>query len=234
MAGSTRGPARHERRGTPGTRGTPTARPGCGGGASCCGPSRIAPPALLGGGPGRQPSRWPWPRSARCWPPYPLDATGATHLAQRLQAALGRALVRHRRDGRRHPLPRGDRHAHLACGSGWSSPAWGRRSACRSGIAAGYLGGMGAGRRHAGDGRVPRRARPRACARDRRRPRVPASCHARRWRSSLVWWPGYVRLIEAKALTLRREPYVEASRTMGASPRLGAVRATSCPTASRC
>lgn len=33
---------------------------------------------------------------------------------------------------------------------------------------------------------------------------------------SLVWWPGYVRLIEAKALTLRGEPYVEASRTMGA------------------
>jgi len=33
---------------------------------------------------------------------------------------------------------------------------------------------------------------------------------------SLVWWPGYVRLIEAKALTLRAEPYVEAARTMGA------------------
>jgi peptide/nickel transport system permease protein len=33
---------------------------------------------------------------------------------------------------------------------------------------------------------------------------------------SVVWWPGYVRLIEAKALTLRHEPYVEASRTMGA------------------
>ena len=29
---------------------------------------------------------------------------------------------------------------------------------------------------------------------------------------SLVWWPGYVRLIEAKALTLRSEPYVEAAR----------------------
>lgn len=35
---------------------------------------------------------------------------------------------------------------------------------------------------------------------------------------SLVWWPGYVRLIEAKALTLRSEPYVEVSRTMGAGP----------------
>jgi peptide/nickel transport system permease protein len=33
---------------------------------------------------------------------------------------------------------------------------------------------------------------------------------------SVVWWPGYVRLIEAKALTLRTEPYVEAARTMGA------------------
>jgi peptide/nickel transport system permease protein len=33
---------------------------------------------------------------------------------------------------------------------------------------------------------------------------------------SLVWWPGYVRLIEAKALTLRGEPFVEAARTMGA------------------
>jgi peptide/nickel transport system permease protein len=33
---------------------------------------------------------------------------------------------------------------------------------------------------------------------------------------SFVWWPGYVRLIEAKALTLRHEPYVEAARTMGA------------------
>ena len=33
---------------------------------------------------------------------------------------------------------------------------------------------------------------------------------------SLVWWPGYVRLIEAKTLTLRGEPYVEAARTMGA------------------
>ena len=34
---------------------------------------------------------------------------------------------------------------------------------------------------------------------------------------AVVWWPGYVRLIEAKALTLRREPYVEAARTMGVS-----------------
>jgi peptide/nickel transport system permease protein len=34
---------------------------------------------------------------------------------------------------------------------------------------------------------------------------------------AIVWWPGYVRLIEAKALTLRGEPFVDAARTMGAS-----------------
>jgi peptide/nickel transport system permease protein len=33
---------------------------------------------------------------------------------------------------------------------------------------------------------------------------------------AVVWWPGYVRLIEAKALTLRGAAYVEVSRTMGA------------------
>ncbi len=33
---------------------------------------------------------------------------------------------------------------------------------------------------------------------------------------AIVWWPGYVRLTEAKALTLRNEAYVEAARTMGA------------------
>jgi peptide/nickel transport system permease protein len=33
---------------------------------------------------------------------------------------------------------------------------------------------------------------------------------------AIVWWPGYVRLIEAKALTLRNEPYVDAARSMGA------------------
>lgn len=34
---------------------------------------------------------------------------------------------------------------------------------------------------------------------------------------SIVWWPGYVRLVEAKALALRNEPYVEAARAVGAS-----------------
>ena len=34
---------------------------------------------------------------------------------------------------------------------------------------------------------------------------------------SIVWWPGYVRLVEAKALALRHEPFVEAARSVGAS-----------------
>ncbi len=34
---------------------------------------------------------------------------------------------------------------------------------------------------------------------------------------SIVWWPGYVRLVEAKALALRNEPFVEAARSVGAS-----------------
>ena len=33
----------------------------------------------------------------------------------------------------------------------------------------------------------------------------------------LVWWPGYVRLAEAKALSIRDEPYIEAARVAGAS-----------------
>ncbi|MGD1877065.1 MAG: nickel transporter permease [Kiloniellaceae bacterium] len=38
---------------------------------------------------------------------------------------------------------------------------------------------------------------------------------------SLVWWPGYVRLIESKTLSLKGESYVEAARLAGAStPRI--------------
>lgn len=38
---------------------------------------------------------------------------------------------------------------------------------------------------------------------------------------SLVWWPGYVRLIESKTLSLKHESYVEAARLAGAStPRI--------------
>jgi len=35
----------------------------------------------------------------------------------------------------------------------------------------------------------------------------------------LVWWPGYVRLAESKALSIREEPFIEAARVAGA-PRL--------------
>ena len=34
---------------------------------------------------------------------------------------------------------------------------------------------------------------------------------------SVVWWPGYVRLIEAKALAVKEELFVEAARSLGAS-----------------
>lgn len=33
----------------------------------------------------------------------------------------------------------------------------------------------------------------------------------------LVWWPGYVRLAESKALAIREEPYIEAARVVGAT-----------------
>lgn len=33
----------------------------------------------------------------------------------------------------------------------------------------------------------------------------------------VVWWPGYVRLVEAKALALRYKPFVEPARSVGAS-----------------
>jgi len=34
---------------------------------------------------------------------------------------------------------------------------------------------------------------------------------------SLVWWPGYVRLMQAKTLSLKNSIYVDAARSMGAS-----------------
>lgn len=34
---------------------------------------------------------------------------------------------------------------------------------------------------------------------------------------SIVWWPGYVRLIQAKTLALREESFIEAARSIGAS-----------------
>ena len=36
---------------------------------------------------------------------------------------------------------------------------------------------------------------------------------------AVVWWPGYVRLIESKTLSLREELYVEAARAVGARTR---------------
>ena len=35
---------------------------------------------------------------------------------------------------------------------------------------------------------------------------------------SLVWWPGYVRLVQAKTLSVKNEVYVEAARSIGAGP----------------
>jgi len=34
---------------------------------------------------------------------------------------------------------------------------------------------------------------------------------------SIVWWPGYVRLVQGKTLALREESFVEAARSLGAS-----------------
>ena len=35
---------------------------------------------------------------------------------------------------------------------------------------------------------------------------------------SLVWWPGYVRLVQAKTLSIKNETYVQAAKSKGASP----------------
>ena len=35
---------------------------------------------------------------------------------------------------------------------------------------------------------------------------------------ALVWWPGYVRLVQAKTLSLKNEIYIDAARAVGASP----------------
>ena len=49
---------------------------------------------------------------------------------------------------------------------------------------------------------------------------------------SLVWWPGYVRLVQAKTLSLKGEVYIDAARMMGAGP-LRIVFVHILPTASR-
>jgi len=145
--------------------------------------------------------------------PFPADATGATHLAQRLQAPssahwfgtdeMGDDILSRVILGTRTSLWVGLVITGIASAIG-----------VPLGIAAGYLGGLPRA--------VIMRVTDVFLA-------VPALVLALAIVSalgagimhgvlalSLVWWPGYVRLIEAKALTLRTEPYVEASRTMGA------------------
>ena len=34
---------------------------------------------------------------------------------------------------------------------------------------------------------------------------------------SLVWWPGYVRLVQAKTLSIKNDIYVQAAQSMGAT-----------------
>jgi peptide/nickel transport system permease protein len=145
--------------------------------------------------------------------PYPADATGAMHLAQRLQPPswahwfgtdeMGDDIFTRIIDGTRTSLWIGLTITGIAVLIG-----------VPLGIAAGYLGGTVRG--------VIMRVTDIFLA-------VPALVLALAIVAalgpgilhgvlalSLVWWPGYVRLIEAKALTLRTEPYVEAARTMGA------------------
>ncbi len=145
--------------------------------------------------------------------PYPADATGAMHLAQRLQPPslshpfgtdeMGDDILTRVVIGTRTSLWVGLTITGIAMVIG-----------VPLGIAAGYLGG------------VLRRVIMRVTDVFLAVPGLvlalaivaalgPGVMHAV-LALSLVWWPGYVRLIEAKALTLRREPYVEAARTMGA------------------
>ena len=145
--------------------------------------------------------------------PYPEDAVGATHLALRLQAPslahpfgtdeMGDDLLTRVVIGTRTSLWVGVTITGIAAVIG-----------VPLGVAAGYLGGVVR--------RVVMRVTDVFLA-------VPGLVLALAIVSALgpgvmhgvlalalVWWPGYVRLIEAKALTLRSEPYVDAARTMGA------------------
>ena len=145
--------------------------------------------------------------------PYPADATGAIHLAQRLQPPssthwfgtdeMGDDILSRVVLGTRTSLWVGLVITGVASIIG-----------VPLGIAAGYLGGL------------PRTVIMRVTDVFLAVPGLvlalaivaalgPGVLHAV-VALSLVWWPGYVRLIEAKALTLRSEPYVEAARTMGA------------------
>ena len=145
--------------------------------------------------------------------PFPADATGAMHLAQRLQPPsaahwfgtdeMGDDILSRVVIGTRTSLWVGLVITGIATAIG-----------VPLGIAAGYLGGLTRAVIMrttdvflAVPGLVLALAIVAALG--------PGVMHAV-LALSLVWWPGYVRLIEAKALTLRSEPYVEASRTMGA------------------
>jgi peptide/nickel transport system permease protein len=145
--------------------------------------------------------------------PYPADATGALHLAQRLQPPSAAHWFGTDEMG-------DDILSRVVIGTSTSLWVGLVITAIASligvplGIAAGYLGGW------------PRAVIMRVTDVFLAVPALvlalaivaalgPGVMHAV-IALSLVWWPGYVRLIEAKALTLRSEPYVEVARTMGA------------------
>jgi peptide/nickel transport system permease protein len=145
--------------------------------------------------------------------PFPLDATGAIHLAQRLRPPsaahwfgtdeMGDDLFSRVVIGTRTSLWVGLTITGIACAIG-----------VPLGVAAGYFGG----RIRAAIMRltdiflaVPGLVLALAIV-----SALGAGVLHGVLALSLVWWPGYVRLIEAKALTLRGAPYVDAARTMGA------------------
>jgi len=146
--------------------------------------------------------------------PYPADATGAIHLSQRLQAPSGAHWFGTDEMGD-DILSRVVLGTRTSLWVGLVITGVASLIGVPLGIAAGYLGGW------------PRRVIMRVTDVFLAVPGLvlalaivaalgPGVMHAV-VALSLVWWPGYVRLIEAKALTLRSEPYVEAARTMGAS-----------------
>ncbi len=145
--------------------------------------------------------------------PFPEDASGATHLAQRLQPPSARHWFGTDEMGD-DILSRVVLGTRTSLWVGLTITGIASAIGVPLGIAAGYLGGL--------PRRVIMRVTDVFLA-------VPGLVLALAIVSalgagvmhgvlalSLVWWPGYVRLIEAKALTLRHEPYVDASRTMGA------------------
>jgi peptide/nickel transport system permease protein len=144
--------------------------------------------------------------------PYPEDATGATHLDHKLAAPsaahwfgtdeVGNDVYTRVVLGARVSLQVGLIITLVAAGIG-----------VPLGVIAGYLGGLG--------GEVIMRVTDLFLA-------VPGLVLAlaivgalgpgivnAMIALSLVWWPGYVRLVEGKALSLRSEVFVEAARAVG-------------------